>query len=383
MKKLTALLLALILCMGLAVPALAATPTISAGYTMIPLGEDLSTFGRHYFHNGKVTLYHMAVGWGYMDTTGTFYERADDVIYIFDYSEGYAPFIDINFKVGYMDATGKMVIPAKYDHYHNMGVVYAGRVINGQALVYDAATDTFSQINMKDQKVTKTLDPNADGVLYSDVIGNTTGVTTEKVTINGEVCEVEFSEGYGLVTLEDDTSYQGTRVYLIKKNGTTPSTPSTPAAPANTALASTQAVKVDGKAVTFDAYALRDANGGLTNYVKLRDLAHVLNSSAAQFEVTWDASVRAINIVTDKAYTAVGGEMRTPFSGDRTYTDNASPIYINGKKADLKAITLTDDNGGAYTYFKLRDLAQALGFDVSWSATAGITIDTDKPYTAD
>lgn len=43
-----------------------------------------------------------------------------------------------------------------------------------------------------------------------------------------------------------------------------------------TAIASTQNITIDGKAVEFAAYALKDENGNLTNYVKLRDLGEVL-----------------------------------------------------------------------------------------------------------
>ena len=34
------------------------------------------------------------------------------------------------------------------------------------------------------------------------------------------------------------------------------------------------------------------------------------------------------------------------------------------------AILLTDDQGGGYTYYKLRDLGKVLNFNVGWSATA-------------
>jgi len=47
--------------------------------------------------------------------------------------------------------------------------------------------------------------------------------------------------------------------------------------------------------------------------------------------------------------------------------------------ADLRGIVLTDDGGG-YTYFKLRDVGEALGFNVSWSP-GGILIQSGKPYT--
>jgi len=155
--------------------------------------------------------------------------------------------------------------------------------------------------------------------------------------------------------------------------------PAAPAAPAaNTAYASTQNVSIDGKAVELQAYALKDAKGNSTNYVKLRDVANVLNGTKAQFAVGWDGS---INIITGQPYTPNGSEMFTPFSGDRTYTVPATVTKVNGVASALDIITLTDDQGGGYTYYKLRDLGKALGFNVGWKSGTGIFIDSDKPYT--
>ena len=151
-----------------------------------------------------------------------------------------------------------------------------------------------------------------------------------------------------------------------------PSTSSPPSV-ANIAYASAQEISVDGTAVQFDAYALKDANGYDTNYVKLRDVAHTLNGTAAQFDVGWDGS---ISLTTGVPYSSNGSEMSTPFSGNRAYQTSSSAIRINGKDADLEAILLTDDEGNGYTYFKLRDLGAALGFTVDWSAERGIYIET-------
>lgn len=145
------------------------------------------------------------------------------------------------------------------------------------------------------------------------------------------------------------------------------------AAGEGTAYASTQTVLVDGSAVIFQAYALKDAKGNDTNYVKLRDVAQILNGTAVQFEVGWNG---AVNIETGKSYTSNGSEMKTPFTGNRAYTSATAPTNINGAAAALEAIVLLDDKGGAYTYYKLRDLGAALGFTVDWSAEKGIFIET-------
>ncbi len=144
-----------------------------------------------------------------------------------------------------------------------------------------------------------------------------------------------------------------------------------------TAYASTQSVNVDGKAVEFQMYALKDAAGNATNYIKLRDLAGILNGTAAQFNVGWDGSV---TITAKTAYTPNGTEGSTPFSGDRAYQQASAPTKVNGQSKDLAAFVINDDNGGGYTYYQLRDLAQALGFNVGWSADKGVFVETGKPY---
>ncbi len=148
--------------------------------------------------------------------------------------------------------------------------------------------------------------------------------------------------------------------------------------PANTAYASTQSVNIDGKAVTFQMYALKNEAGNLTNYVKVRDLAAALDGTKAQFNVGWNG---AVNIETGKPYTTRNGqEGKTPYSGDRAYQKNSAVTNVNGAAADLQAFVLTDDNGGQSTYYKLRDLGRALGFNVGWNAK-GVFLETDKPYT--
>lgn len=142
---------------------------------------------------------------------------------------------------------------------------------------------------------------------------------------------------------------------------------------APTAYPSTQTVDVDGKAVEFQCYALKDAAGNDTNYIKLRDLADILSGSAAQFEVGWND---AVTITTGQAYTKNGSEQNTPFSGQREYKEADADTLVNGEAKPLAAFILTDDAGGGYTYYKLRDLGAALGFKVDWSAEKGIFIET-------
>lgn len=144
-----------------------------------------------------------------------------------------------------------------------------------------------------------------------------------------------------------------------------------------TAYAASQTVKVDGRDIGFQCYALKDEKGNATNYIKLRDLAILLNGSAAQFQVGWDGGV---TITTGTAYTPNGTELSTPYSGNRPYRVVEEDTKVNGRAVKLAAFVLTDDKGGGYTYYQLRDLGRALGFNVGWSAEKGMFIETDRSY---
>ncbi len=167
----------------------------------------------------------------------------------------------------------------------------------------------------------------------------------------------------------------------------TPDTTNTPDTPAETipasgtSYASTQTVTVDGKAVEFQMYALKDEKGNPTNYIKLRDLAQILSGTEAQFAVGYNNAAKAISVTTGEAYTPNGSEMQTPFSGDRSYTGGAKSVTVDGEAVELTAITLTDDAGGGYTYFKLRDLGKVLGFNTGWTREQGVFVESNKPYT--
>lgn len=125
-------------------------------------------------------------------------------------------------------------------------------------------------------------------------------------------------------------------------------------------------VLVNSKEAIFDAYTI---NGN--NYFKLRDIAKIANSSIKQFEVSWDNTNKSINLLTGKSYTATGGELVKGDDTSKTAVLSSSAIYKDGEAINLTAYTI---NGN--TYFKLRDLGQALDFSVSWDdANNAVMID--------
>ena len=108
------------------------------------------------------------------------------------------------------------------------------------------------------------------------------------------------------------------------------------------------------------------------NYFKLRDIAYLLNGTPAQFSVEWDAEANAARIVSGEPYTANGSEL--VIGADRSATAVRSPqtIVINGEvRSDLAAFNLAGNN-----FFKLRDLGEALGFQVDYDAETNTAVVT-------
>ncbi len=275
--------------------------------------------------------------------------------YVNAFSGGVAVVRDFANQYGLVNAAGQEIVPCKYNS--------IDKFINGVAVV--SIDNRYGLINTAGQEILPCV--------YEDGISSDSGSTgaLKNTLQNGgeEVCAILRNRDtgrYDFIRITTD--------YAAPTQPAIPTQPVTPVQPAaNTAYASTQKVLVDGTSVEFQCYALKDASGNATNYIKLRDMASILNGTSVQFQVGWNG---AVNIEIGKAYTPNGSEMNTPFSGDRGYENASAATNVNGAPAALEAIVLTDDQGGAYTYYKLRDLGSALGFKVDWSAEKGIFIET-------
>jgi len=145
------------------------------------------------------------------------------------------------------------------------------------------------------------------------------------------------------------------------------------AAQSLTAIPSEAVIQVDGKPVSLDVYNI---NG--SNYSKLRDLAAALNGTSRQFDVAWDGAANAIKLTSNRAYTAVGGELVAGDRSEKTPVLNTSAVVKDGVQIYLQSYKI-DGN----SYFKLRDFAQAFNLGITWdAATKTIGIDTKSGYTA-
>ncbi len=147
--------------------------------------------------------------------------------------------------------------------------------------------------------------------------------------------------------------------------------------PSNTFAATTvqarptsSGVILDGAKTVFEAYNINS-----NNFFKLRDLAKSLNGGAKQFEVTWDASKNAVIILTNHAYTPVGGELAIlKNTSIRNAILTTAKVYVNGIEKMMTAYNINGNN-----YFKLRDIGTTIDFGVAYDGVAKtIIINTES-----
>ncbi len=131
------------------------------------------------------------------------------------------------------------------------------------------------------------------------------------------------------------------------------------------AVPTSSKVLLDGSDVNIEAYNIDNSN-----YFKLRDIAMILDGSKNSFNVEWDNSKNAINIIKNKKYSPVGAELAASNEmSNKSAVKSSSEVYLNGEK-----ITLTAYNIDGSNYFKLRDIAGTLDFEVMWDAVQNAVI---------
>ncbi|MGE4213619.1 MAG: glycoside hydrolase family 10 protein [Anaerotignaceae bacterium] len=126
------------------------------------------------------------------------------------------------------------------------------------------------------------------------------------------------------------------------------------------AVSTKSTVLVDGIETEFEAYNIEGYN-----FFKLRDIAYAISETDKQFDTVWNEDAKAINMVTRTPYTAVGGELiSSSVAKTKTKTAIKSEVLlqVNGVRTYCDVYNID-----GYSYFKLRDVAQAIDFGVVWS----------------
>lgn len=149
---------------------------------------------------------------------------------------------------------------------------------------------------------------------------------------------------------------------------------------AETATPSSAKVEVDGKKYTVPAYNI---NG--ENFMRIRDIAYILNGTSKQFNVIYNKWQDSVLLRTsdyeetpekENAYTAVGGEMKALQSGSKQAVPSKQELTLDGIQINPLAYSIDGNN-----FVRLRDIGKIIDFNVTWDGTTStIKIDTKSEY---
>ena len=141
-------------------------------------------------------------------------------------------------------------------------------------------------------------------------------------------------------------------------------------------VVSSQKLYINGKAQTLSAYNIAG-----NNYLKLRDVAALLDGTVKEMKVDWDASKWTASMVMPGTFVKRGDELTTltPPSkyalSTQYFTYNAKPVFPLAYN-----VTGTGDATGS-NYVMLRDVASLLDFGVTYTPTTQtININTASEY---
>lgn len=124
-----------------------------------------------------------------------------------------------------------------------------------------------------------------------------------------------------------------------------------------------QGVYVNGEYKTIQTYNLNDYN-----YVKLRDIAALVNGTSNQFDVVWDGNTNILWIDKNTPYTYVGGELETEVGRKGVVNPvSVSSFRVNGTEVYPDGYGILNNN-----YYRLRDIGELIGFDVDWDGTNAV-----------
>ncbi len=124
------------------------------------------------------------------------------------------------------------------------------------------------------------------------------------------------------------------------------------------AVKNTKKVTLDGEEVMVGAY---DVEG--YNYLKLRDVAAILNGKKCQFDVGYDKPTKLMSIELAKAYEKVEGDLAEIKDEKAKAIIRVIKILVNGEEKEVKTALINENN-----YMQLRDLGSIVGLGVNYDA---------------
>jgi len=119
-------------------------------------------------------------------------------------------------------------------------------------------------------------------------------------------------------------------------------------------------VTVNGMAVSLPLYTLDTTSGDTSYYVRLRDLAAVLQNTSAQCDI---GVINDVEMVAPGwVYHADGTEGVPRFPGNGYSIPMTKLLIVGNQRINMNVISITDYGGVTHRYYRLHELASLLGF---------------------
>lgn len=122
------------------------------------------------------------------------------------------------------------------------------------------------------------------------------------------------------------------------------------------AVKNTKKVTLDGEEVKVGAY---DVEG--YNYLKLRDIAAILNGKKCQFDVGYDNETKVFSVELAKGYEKLEGDLAEIKDEKAKAMVSMKKILVNGEEKEVKTALID-----GYNYMQLRDLGSLVGLGVGY-----------------
>ncbi|WP_161488005.1 WG repeat-containing protein [Paenibacillus glacialis] len=297
--------------------------------------------------------------WGYID------KRNQVVIpyrydYVYPFTFGLAA-VELDGKWGFIDHSGKEIVTPQYNYvsYFKDGLAEVGRnglngfvdrtgkeVIKPQYETVSAFSDGLALVSTRDEY----------GLPVQGYINKynqrVVGFNFGAFNFNGG----PFENGKGVVSDNGEGTY-----YIVDK----------PSVKMNVHPA-TFRLMVDGEKENVQVFEIDGST-----YMKLRDLAMVLNNTNKSFELDYNHESGMIYLTTQSRYTPVSGELAMTLLDKQTSaTESDIALEINGDYLTMDAYTIQGNN-----YFRLSAIAQALNVGITEDPNGrAIKIDTSSEF---
>jgi hypothetical protein len=128
------------------------------------------------------------------------------------------------------------------------------------------------------------------------------------------------------------------------------------------AIKTSNVLVVNGEEQSFPAVLIQDSN-----WLRLRDVAMLLSSTTSQFSIRYDGATNTVSVFIKDEYVPLGGELEDVLPDELTAQVSPQKLMVDGMNVDIVAYNIE-----GYNFFRLRDLAAIIDFNIDYNPADGV-----------